>query len=101
MQPAPASTANTYLALLENAISDLRMRIRYGENVAIEEVHDFLDAIHNIPIMLRDYGGWHVEENIDWNLGHYDERWLERPGSEMRRSLMKTLDAARRGEYDH
>jgi hypothetical protein len=91
---------NAWLALLEQAILNLRMRIRYGENVSLREVHDILDALHNVPIMFRKYGGWHVEGNIEVDLASYDNRWLSVPGSDMRKSLVETLNAARRGEYD-
>jgi hypothetical protein len=76
----------------------LRMRLRYEDGVTLEEVHDVLDALHNVPIMLQRYGGWHVEENIDWHLTRYDGRWMGRAGSEFRRSLMETLRRARAGE---
>jgi hypothetical protein len=78
--PSPTpEVANAYTAILERAILNLRMRLRYGEIVTAEELHDFLDALHNVPIMLRDYGGWHVEENINFDLAHYDKRWIGPP----------------------
>jgi hypothetical protein len=85
---------------LENAITRLRMRLRDGEEVSLEEVHDFLDALHNVPIMLRNYGGWHVEENINWHLKRYDDKWLGRTPSQSRQSLMDTLSRAFAGEFD-
>jgi hypothetical protein len=100
MSPPPPETADAYTALLEQAILNLRMRLRYGEDVTRDEVRDLMDALHNIPIMLRSYGGWHREENIDADLVRYDQRWLGRPGSELRRSLVETLRRARDGEFD-
>ena len=100
MEMAPEPTVKAYLVLVEHAILDLRMRIRYGEVISLDEVHDFLDALHNVPTMLRDYGGWHVEEKIDAHLAAYDQRWLSQPGSDLRTSLVDTLNAARRGEFD-
>lgn len=97
--PSPEVVA-AYTALLERAIINLRMRLRYNDGVTFDEVHDFLDALHNVPIMLRDYGGWHVEENINWHLAHYDERWVGRPGSEFRNSLVETLERAQAGKFD-
>jgi hypothetical protein len=87
--------------LLEQAILNLRMRIRYGENVSLREVHDLLDALHNVPTMLHKYGGWQVEENIEADLASYDNHWLSMPGSDMKNSLIKTLNVARRGEFDY
>jgi hypothetical protein len=100
MTTPPPDAVAAYTALLERAILNLRMRLRYGEEVSPDEVHDYLDALHNVPTMLRDYGGWHVEENIDADLAFYDERWLGRPGSELRTSLVETLRRARAGEFD-
>jgi hypothetical protein len=97
--PTP-DVVNAYTALLEQAISILRMRLRYGDEVSVEEVHDYLDALHNIPIMLRRYGGWHVEANIKQDLQRYDEKWIGRTPSERRRSLIHTLDRALAGEFD-
>ena len=101
MKAATEPTVKAFLALIEQAILNLRMRIRYGEEVSLKEVHDLLDALHNVPIMLRNYGGWHVEGNVEADLALYDQRWLSQPGSDMRKSLAGTLDAARRGEFDH
>jgi hypothetical protein len=97
--PAP-DAVNAYMALLEQAILNLRMRLRYGEEISADEVHDYLDALHNVPIMLRNYGGWHVEQNIEDDLAQYDQRWLDRPGSQLRKSLVETLRSARAGEFD-
>jgi hypothetical protein len=95
---APEPIAKPLLMLLEQAILGLRMRIRYGEEISLDEIHDFCDALHNIPPMLREHGGWHVEENIESDLAAYDRRWMPQPGSELRKSLVETLNAARRGE---
>jgi hypothetical protein len=91
MRPSPPSVADVYTAVLERAILNLRMRIRYGEEVSTEELHDLLDALHNIPRMLRDYGGWFVETNIDKDLARYDDRWAGKEGSELREPLLSYL----------
>lgn len=100
MPTPPPEVVAAYTDLLMWAILSLRMRLRYDDGVTLDEVHDFLDALHNVPIMLRNYGGWHVEKNIDWYLAHYDEKWMGRPGSELRHSLVETLERARAGEFD-
>lgn len=99
MSPPP-NVAKAYSALLEHVILSLRMRLRYGEVVSLEEVHDFLDALHNVPIMLRSYGDWHVEENINSDLQHYDDRWLKVAGAQFRISLVDTLRKVQAGEFD-
>ena len=97
--PAPPQVADAYMTLLERAILGLRFRLRYGEEIAADELHDMLDALHNVPTMLRDYGGWFVEENIDADLARYDARWLGRPGSERRDSLVGLLEQSKRGDF--
>jgi len=101
MDMAPEPVAKTFVALLEQAILGMRMRIRYGEQVSLDEMRDFCDALHNVPTMLRAYGNWHVEENIEADLAAYDRRWLSQPGSNLRKSLVTTLHGARLGEFDH
>ena len=101
MGMASEPIAKAFLALMERAVLSMRMRIRYGKEVSQDEIHDFLDALHNVPTMLREYGGWHVEENIEANLETYDRRWVGQPGSKLRHSLMEFLTAARQGEFDH
>jgi hypothetical protein len=100
MNPAPPDVVHAYTALLEEAIIQLRYRLRYGDDVSADELHDYLDALHNVPTMLRDYGGWMVEANIDADLARYDSRWLAKPDSHMRKSLVDLLRRARRGEFD-
>jgi hypothetical protein len=95
-----SEVVSAYTTLIERAIINLRMRLRYGDVISAEELHDFLDALHNVPIMLRRYGGWHVEENIDADLARYDDRWLSRTDSKLRKSLIETLRQAQHGEFD-
>lgn len=98
--PAPPSVAHVYTTLLERAILELRCRLRYGEIISADELHDYLDALHNVPTMLRDYGGWMVEANIDADLARYDARWVGKPDSELRKSLIDLLERCKRGEFD-
>jgi hypothetical protein len=100
MPTADSTILHDYTHVLERAIVELRMRIRYEDDVSTQEVHDLLDAVHNIPKMLRDCGGWHVPENINADLLRYDKKWVGHGGSSMRRPLMGHLKNARAGEYD-
>ena len=79
-----------YAKLLEAVILNLRMRIRYCEQVSLHEVHDLMDAIHNIPQMLREADDWHVPSNIDSDLSRYDEKWPKQLGCS-RISLVETV----------
>lgn len=98
MRPPEPNVVRDYTALVREAIWNLRMRLRYGEKVTEAELIDYLDAIENIPTMLLDYGKWHVEENIDWHLAQYDERWRRGEGSTLRISLLDTLRRIRKGD---
>ena len=97
----PSETgADAYIKLMEKAILQLRLRIRYGEIVSLDEIHDLLDAMHNIPAMLRGDSAWHNEGNIMADLARYDELWMCRAGSDHRISLVQALDLIRAGQID-
>ena len=89
-----------YILVLERAILELRCRIRYSDSVTIDEVHDLMDALHNIPRMLRNYGGWHVVENIEADLARYDQKWINLDDPDHRPSLMEMLGLAKAGDLD-
>ena len=95
MRSPPSNVSKAYLILLDKAIVNLRMRIRYGENLSNDEIHDLLDAIHNIPEMLHNYGGWFVEGNINQALLRFDERWQKQGSSDFRISLIDALQDAK------
>jgi len=89
---APENVQRVYLAVLHRAIVDIRYRIRCGESIDMQGIHDLMDGIHNIPEMLCGYGDWHVEKNIDFDLNRYDEKWCKPTDTGSRRhGLMKTL----------
>ena len=94
-QLAPELVLRTYLGVLHQPILNARMRIRYGESIEMDELHDLLDAIHNIPEMLSAYGDWYVEENIDNDLRRYDDRWCKPGDTSRRRSLKTAMERAR------
>ena len=98
MNPAPEDVFHDYIRVLELAILDLRARIRYEDDVTIREVHDLLDAIHNIPEMLRSCDGWHVPENINADLAAYDAKWLGVGNARLRNSLVEHLNKVRAGD---
>lgn len=94
------NVAQEYALLLERAIIELRYRIRYNDHVTIDEVHDYLDSLHNIPPMLRGAGDWFRPENIDADLQRYDNKWLNvGDGAERRRGLLEMLRRIRAGEW--
>ncbi len=99
-KPPSDHVFHDYILVLERAIINLRHRIRYSEPVAIDEVHNLMDAIHNIPKMLRNYGGWHIVENIDADLARYDRKWINDDQQDRRTSLLDTLENAKAGDFD-
>lgn len=72
---APEPQFSTYLWVLEQAIIHVRQRVRAGKPMPDEQLHDLMDAIHNVPKFLSEYGGWYVEENIRAAFAAYDELW--------------------------
>ena len=97
---APEAVIRVYASVLREAILRVRMRIRYGETIDLEELHDLTDALENIPEMLCNYGGWRVEENIDAALKRYDGKWCN-PGESLRAcSLLRALEEARANALD-
>lgn len=101
MARAADDVFHDYLLVLERVIVELRTRIRQDDAVKIAEAHDLMDAVHNIPEMLRNCEGWHVPENIDADLARYDSKWLDvGDKAERRRSLIQHLHRARDGDYD-
>ena len=72
-----------------------------GQVITSDELRDFLDALHNVPTMLRDYGHWTVEENIDQDVARHDSRWVGKSDSDLRTSLVDLLAHTKRGEFDH
>lgn len=89
---APDSVVYAYANVLRQALLSLRMRVRYGETIDMQELHDITDALENVPQMLCAYGGWNVESNIDWALQRYDDKWCR---GERSVSLMRALERAR------
>jgi len=92
---APESVVRAYVSVLREAILNVRMRIRYGEPIDMQELHDLTDALENVPQMLCAYGGWHVEENIDEYLKRYDSKWYDPDGSLRGLSLVQALERAK------
>ena len=93
---APESVIRAYTSVLRDAILDVRRRIRYGETIDMQELHDLTDALENVPAMLCAYGQWHVEENIDEGLKRYDKKWFNPDASERKLSLMRALENAKK-----
>jgi len=95
MIAVPEDVVQVYSRVLEQALLSLRMRIQYEDEVTMLEVHDLLDAIHNIPQMLRKCSGWHIPENIDRDLLRYDQKWQDVGNAKLRTPMSECLRRAR------
>jgi len=91
LAPEPHFTA--YLFVQHKAILTLRMWIRYEEKISFDQIHDLMDAIHNISELLYAYKGWHVHENVVHDLQRYDAKWSQE-GNNPRICLVELLDDA-------
>jgi len=100
MNLTPDDVLHDYSRILQLAILDYRARIRYDDDVSIEEVHDLLNALHNIPRMLRCCDGWNIPQNIDADLKAYDAKWRTGADSTRGTPLMEYLARIRAGEFD-
>ena len=92
---APEPVIRAYATVLRQAILNVRMRIRYGETIDMQELHDLTDALENVPEMLCAYGGWHIEQNMDEALQRYDRKWYDPEASVRSISLMRALEEAK------
>ncbi len=77
-----------YLYVLERVIVDLRKAVRSGKTVDEDQIHDLLDAVHNIPTMLAEHHGWYTPEHVMPDLERYDHKWHGKPGVSLDLSLV-------------
>ena len=98
---APEPQFSLYLWVLEQAILYVRTRIRDGDPMPHDQLHDLLDAIENIPTFLREHGDWFVEDNMKAYLEVYDKRWGQRSGFRLSRCLQTGLGRMARMEQHH
>ena len=62
------------LNVLEQAIIEMRYRIRY-DDITTDEIHDMLDAIHNIPEYIRGTSDWHTFTGLSEAIAIFDCKW--------------------------
>lgn len=92
---APEDVLRPHLQLLYAVVLQVRQITRNGplQPAECEIVHDLMDAVHNIPEMLLNYGAWWDETRLcEDRLRQFDERWAGLTGF----SLEKMLGEARR-----
>lgn len=95
------SSRDHYLKLLERAIIHFRHRLRCDEQISLNEVHDFLDALHNIPsLLLQDCSAEasilsQRRATIQLDLQAYDEKWVHERSDARRLFLTGLLDSIR------
>lgn len=90
-----------YLKLLDRAIIHFRHRLRCDEQISLDEVHDFLDALHNVPPLLlqdRNVDATVLSQRhatVGLNLQAYDEKWVHGRNDARQWSLTGLLDGIR------
>jgi hypothetical protein len=71
----PEPVLRAYMDLLYQSFLFVRGRTN-SKNVNPAELHALADALHNLPSMLLDYGGWTDDERYrDLYLRPFDARW--------------------------
>ena len=80
-QLAPEPEFSAYLELLEQVLTYVRMMTSKPDRVTpgqIQQIHELMDAVHNIPEYLLEYGHYFKEDMIrELKLAEFDERWKE------------------------
>lgn len=83
---APEPQFSAYMYVLRAAVLEIRMRLRQGEPMPPDQLHDLLDAVHNVPEFVSEYrsgGGWFVDDNIKAEFQSYDNRWGQAQSEEL------------------
>lgn len=75
IQLPPEPVLRAYADLLYQSFLFIRGRAN-GKTVNPEELHALADALHNLPSMLLDYGGWTDDQKYRaLYLRPFDEKW--------------------------
>ena len=88
---APEPWASAYLEVLRRAILQVRVQIRCDKPMSGDQVHDLMDAVHNIPKFLTQRNDFFTVDVIRQELESYDRKWA---ASEDDFSLIRILDTA-------
>ncbi len=75
--PAPEPYLAAYQAFLSSALDAARDLSHPHGPTTKEQLHDLLEALHNIPGFINNYGGWFVHENLLKELKRYDDKWAD------------------------
>ena len=81
-----------YLILLHRVAIQVRFCSMGQTRLPDRQLHDLMDAIHNITSLLADYGHYESEASIRASLQRYDDRWTEKDPYHF--SLIRVLNSA-------
>jgi hypothetical protein len=83
--------ARAYLEVLKRVALYVRLRSRGESRLSDDELHDLMDAIHNVPAALVGEDRWFTPERMrEQEFGDYDEKWSSNGGLQ----LVRILDSA-------
>ena len=88
---APEPYFSAYHDLLYQVATYVRVRSRGSNRLEDEELFDLMDAIHNVPEFLIEYGFFDECSMREIFLEPFDEKWVRSPDDF---SLVRELDAA-------
>lgn len=87
---APERYLRAYADFLHNAIVHARF---YSDRMSTDQMFDLMDALHNVPTLLTQYGDYFTDRIMRDNyLAVYDRKWAT--GEGMSFSLIAMLDDA-------
>ena len=69
---------SAFLYVIYRAIIQVRYQIRYDEPMSNDQLHDLMDALHNIPTFLREGENGLSKQHILDAIRGYDRKWAHR-----------------------
>ncbi|OGT88110.1 MAG: hypothetical protein A2514_02610 [Gammaproteobacteria bacterium RIFOXYD12_FULL_61_37] len=87
---APEPILSAYIHLLGRVVLEVRARSIGPNKMPDDQIFDLMDAIHNVPHMLAQYGSFEDKMMRENYLAPYDEKW----GGKERFRLLETLEDA-------
>ena len=70
-----------YLEVLREVALYVRLRSRGERRLCDDELHDIMDAIHNVPAAIIGEDQWFTPERMrEFEFGDYDDKWSDKGG---------------------
>ena len=104
MAIAPEPILRAYLDLIREVSLYVRAKSFGADRLPDDQLHDLMDAIHNIPELLTEFGGFFTSESMrEVYLEPYDKRWATVDGLSLCRTLDESLNGSgfsKEGRHD-